>query len=80
MEPVSTADVLSGAVFSLGGGQRPTGNRRVGLRTPPTKGVRGAGSRRDETIVGRRSIVDVVKPFATEAPLHSADAENALVL
>ena len=81
MEPVSTADVLSGAVFSRGGGSAPTAEQRelVSERARPKAFVAPVrGAMRPSSAAGPSSTSS--KPFATEAPLHSADAENALVL
>ena len=81
MEPVSTADVLSGAVFSRGGGSAPTAEQRelVSERARPKAFVAPVrGAMRPSSAADPSSTSS--KPFATEAPLHSADAENALVL
>ena len=80
MEPVSTADVLSGAVFLAAVGARTAEQRElVSERARPKAFVAPVrGAMRPSSAAGPSSTSS--KPFATEAPLHSADAENALVL
>jgi len=82
MEPVSTTDVLSGAVFSRGGGSAPTAEQRELVseqRRPKAFVAPVRGAMKPSSTVGTY-LSTSSKPFATEAPLHSADVENALVL